>query len=112
MMLSSGLFFVEPNPTSLMQYLVFLSIGSFGFSFSLGSSIGLALAPFPDCAGKASSMLGFLQFSVTSIVGAVVGYYFVDGAMSLALSVPIFVLGRVVLGWYGHKSNNTASRPQ
>ncbi|MDA8621752.1 multidrug effflux MFS transporter [Psychrosphaera sp.] len=100
MMVSSAMFFVEPNPDSLTQYLIFLSIGSFGFSFSLGSSIGMALAPFPECAGKASSVLGFLQFTVTSIVGIIVGYYFPSGAMSLAITVPAFALSSVLLGQY------------
>ncbi len=100
MMVSAVLFFMVPNPDSLTQYLVFLSIGSFGFSFSLGSSIGLALAPFPDCAGKASSILGFLQFSVTSIVGIIVGYYFPSGAMSLAITVPVFAMASILLSVY------------
>ena len=100
MILSSAMFFVIPNPDSLTQYLVFLSIGSFGFSFSLGSSIGMALAPFPDCAGKASSVLGFLQFTITSIVGIIVGYFFPSGAMSLAITVPVFAFTSVLLGQY------------
>ncbi|MDB2374633.1 multidrug effflux MFS transporter [Psychrosphaera haliotis] len=102
--ISSAMFFVVPNPGSLTQYLVFLSIGSFGFSFSLGSSIGMALAPFPECAGKASSVLGFLQFTVTSIVGIIVGYYFPSGAMSLAITVPAFALTSVLLGQYLHNT--------
>ncbi len=96
MILSSAMFFVIPNPDTLTQYLVFLSIGSFGFSFSLGSSIGMALAPFPECAGKASSVLGFLQFTITSIVGIVVGYFFPSGALSLAITVPAFAMLSIV----------------
>jgi MFS transporter, DHA1 family, multidrug resistance protein len=87
---SSGLFFLIPNPSSIPIYLIIVSIGSFGFSFCLGSAIGMALSPFPDCAGKASAVLGFMQFTLTSIIGIITGMLFPEGAQSISITVASF----------------------
>jgi DHA1 family bicyclomycin/chloramphenicol resistance-like MFS transporter len=46
-----------------------------------------ALTPFPDRAGAASSLLGFLQQAVASSIGIVVGQLLGKSALPLALVI-------------------------
>ncbi|MDE1473792.1 multidrug effflux MFS transporter [Xenorhabdus bovienii] len=98
LLVSSVLFFIQPNPESITEYLVIVTIGSFGFSFCLGSAIGMSLSPFGQNAGKASSILGFFQFTITSLVGIGLGHFITNGAQSLAITVTLFsVTGFLVI---------------
>lgn len=49
-----------------------------GVGIVMPLSMGCALAPFPEIAGTASSLLGFLQAAIAAIVGALVGHLYSD----------------------------------
>lgn len=60
-----------------------------------------ALKPFPHMAATASALMGFLQMSVASIAGALVGVFLVDEPMPMALVLLggslLAMLSRVIL---------------
>jgi DHA1 family bicyclomycin/chloramphenicol resistance-like MFS transporter len=57
--------------------------------------MGLGITPFPERAGAASSLLGFLQQSVGSSIGIVVGQTL--GASALPLAAIIAAMGSLAL---------------
>jgi DHA1 family bicyclomycin/chloramphenicol resistance-like MFS transporter len=60
-----------------------------GMGGVLGQAIAGALQPYHDRAGAASSLLGFLQQSVSAVVGVVIGHMLDDSAMPMAAGVAI-----------------------
>ncbi|MCG9681725.1 multidrug effflux MFS transporter [Vibrio sp. Isolate23] len=110
LLIASVLFLLITNPKNIYIYLVIVSVGSFGFSFCLGSAIGLALSPFPDCAGKASAVLGFMQFTLTSIIGIIVGILFPSGAHSISITVACFAMLSILASLFFRKSTSRATQ--
>ncbi len=60
-----------------------------GMGGVLGQAIAGALQPYHDRAGAASSLLGFIQQSVSAVVGVVIGHMLGDSAMPMAAGVAI-----------------------
>jgi DHA1 family bicyclomycin/chloramphenicol resistance-like MFS transporter len=60
-----------------------------GLGMVLPQSIAGAMSPFPERAGAASSLLGFVQQSVAAIVGALVGVTLGKSAWPLAIGVAV-----------------------
>jgi len=60
-----------------------------GMGGVLGQAIAGALQPYHDRAGAASSLLGFIQQSVSAIVGVAIGHMLGDSAMPMAAGVAI-----------------------
>jgi len=56
-----------------------------------------ALLPFPDRAGAASSLLGFLTQTCSAIVGAILGHLMGSTAWPLAIAVAVAGVGAVAL---------------
>jgi DHA1 family bicyclomycin/chloramphenicol resistance-like MFS transporter len=66
----------------------------------LPQGIAGAMTPFPERAGAASSLFGFVQQTVAGVCGAAVGWYLGQSAWPLALGVA--VMGLATLGlWLG-----------
>ncbi len=68
-----------------------------GMGFVLPSSMAGAMTPFPERAGAASALLGFVQQSVASLCGAVVGALLGQSAWPLAAAVAIMGLATLAL---------------
>ncbi len=64
-----------------------VSIYLAGLGMVLPQSIAGAMTPFPDRAGAASSLLGFVQQSAAAICGALVGWLLGANAWPLAIAV-------------------------
>ena len=60
-----------------------------GLGMVLPQSIAGALTPFPERAGAASSLLGFIQQSVAALCGAIVGALLGHSAWPLAIAVAV-----------------------
>jgi DHA1 family bicyclomycin/chloramphenicol resistance-like MFS transporter len=58
-----------------------------GLGMVLPQSIAGAMSPFPDRAGAASSLLGFIQQAMAALCGAFVGWMLGPTAWPLALTV-------------------------
>ncbi|MGZ3358995.1 MAG: multidrug effflux MFS transporter [Xanthobacteraceae bacterium] len=66
-----------------------------GLGLAMPQSMAGALTPFPERAGAASSLLGFLQQATASAIGIVVGQML--GASALPLAAVIAVMGVLAL---------------
>jgi MFS transporter, DHA1 family, multidrug resistance protein len=60
-----------------------------GMGMVLPQSLAGAMTPFPERAGAASSLLGFIQQSVAAVCGAIVGILLGQSAWPLAASVAV-----------------------
>ena len=58
-----------------------------GLGLAMPQSMAGALMPFPDRAGAASSLLGFLQQAAASAIGILVGQMLGQSALPLALVI-------------------------
>jgi len=58
-----------------------------GVGIVLPKSMAGALAPFPQMAGTASALLGFIQMSIAAFVGIMVGHYHDGTPRSMATSI-------------------------
>ncbi|HKA78865.1 MAG TPA: multidrug effflux MFS transporter [Xanthobacteraceae bacterium] len=67
----------------------------YGLGIAMPQAMAGALMPFPERAGAASSLLGFLQQFVASAIGIVVGQTL--GASALPLAAIIAVMGAIAL---------------
>ncbi|MBN8453621.1 multidrug effflux MFS transporter [Accumulibacter sp.] len=56
------------------------------------NAIARALAPYPDMAGSASALMGFVQMTVAALVGIAVGHGLSSGGAALATAVAICTL--------------------
>ena len=66
-----------------------------GLGLAMPQAMAGALMPFPEQAGAASSLLGFMQQAVASAVGIVIGQTL--GTSALSLAVIIAVMGSLAL---------------
>jgi len=57
------------------------------FAMVVPNAIAQALEPFPDMAGNASALIGFLQMSAGALAGLLVAALFDGTAVPLALSI-------------------------
>jgi DHA1 family bicyclomycin/chloramphenicol resistance-like MFS transporter len=71
----------------------------FGMGMSLPQSQAGALLPFPDRAGAASSLLGFITLTSSAVIGAIVGRAL--GATAWPLAIAVMIAGGLsfVLWW-------------
>jgi DHA1 family bicyclomycin/chloramphenicol resistance-like MFS transporter len=60
-----------------------------GMGGVLGQAIAGAMQPYHDRAGAASSLLGFIQQSLSAVVGVVIGHMLGDSAMPMAAGVAV-----------------------
>jgi len=75
--------------TSALSLVIPIAIYLAGLGMVLPQSIAGAMTPFPERAGAASSLLGFVQQSVAAISGACVGVLLGKSAWPLAAGVAI-----------------------
>src|SRR5882724_298424 len=86
-----------PNRAEVLVAAVCLYL--FGMGMSLPQSQAGALLPFPDRAGAASSLLGFISLTSSAAVGAVIGRAL--GATAWPLAIAMMIAGGLsfVLWW-------------
>jgi DHA1 family bicyclomycin/chloramphenicol resistance-like MFS transporter len=73
--------------TSSLSLVVPMAVYLAGLGMVLPQGIAGALTPFPDRAGAASSLFGFVQQSIAALCGAVVGSLLGRSAWPLAAAV-------------------------
>ena len=85
---------------SSMSLVLPMAVYLAGLGMVLPQGIAGAMTPFPERAGAASSLFGFVQQTVAAVCGAAVGWYLGQSAWPLALGVA--VMGLATLGlWLG-----------
>jgi DHA1 family bicyclomycin/chloramphenicol resistance-like MFS transporter len=80
----------------------------FGLGLALPQGMAGALTPFPDRAGAASSLLGFVQQSCAALLGVLVGHML--GASAWPIGAPMAVLGCLSLLIWAATRDARASR--
>jgi DHA1 family bicyclomycin/chloramphenicol resistance-like MFS transporter len=72
-----------------ISIVLFIGVYLAGMGMVLPQSLAGALTPFPERAGAASSLLGFVQQSVAALFGAMVGLFLGESAWPLAAGVAL-----------------------
>lgn len=80
-----------------------------GVGFVIPNSVAGALTPFPERAGAATSLAGFLQMTFTAIVGLVVVYSISGSALPIVLSTSAMSLGSCIVFLMSRKVRMTKS---
>lgn len=78
-------------PGTLVGIVIPVTLFTAGNAFILPAMYTASLAPFPDKAGAASSMTGFLQMSI-GFCGASLAGFFADAVVALAIIVPAMAM--------------------
>ena len=82
--------------TSAMSLVLPMAVYLAGLGMVLPQGIAGAMTPFPERAGAASSLFGFLQQTAAAVCGAAVGWFLGQSAWPLALGVA--TMGFATLG--------------
>ena len=83
--------------TSSLSLVLPVAIYLAGLGMVLPQGIAGAMTPFPERAGAASSLFGFVQQSAAAICGAVVGWFLGHSAWPLVLGVAVMGCTTLVL---------------
>jgi DHA1 family bicyclomycin/chloramphenicol resistance-like MFS transporter len=81
---------------SSMSLVLPMAVYLAGLGMVLPQGIAGAMTPFPERAGAASSLFGFLQQTAAAVCGAAVGWFLGQSAWPLALGVA--TMGFATLG--------------
>ncbi|MGF6159061.1 DHA1 family bicyclomycin/chloramphenicol resistance-like MFS transporter [Ensifer sp. KUDG1] len=73
-------------PPSFLSVMLPIGIYAFGIAFVMPYMMTAAMAPFPDIAGTASAVMGFVQM----------GSGLLGGAIAAAVGVPVLALGAII----------------
>jgi DHA1 family bicyclomycin/chloramphenicol resistance-like MFS transporter len=84
---------------SIPGLLVPLALYMVGIGMASPNSQAGAIGPFPQAAGAASSLLGFLQMSVAAGAGAMLGHLAARTALPMTLAILLSVLGLCLSYW-------------
>ena len=82
-------------PPSFLTVMGPVAVFCYGIAFTLPAMMTAAMRPFPQSAGVASSMLGFIQTG-SGMAGGAVGSLFADPALALATVVPAMGVTAIV----------------
>jgi MFS transporter, DHA1 family, multidrug resistance protein len=83
--------------SSSVWILLAIAVYLFGLGFAGPQAMAGALTPFPDRAGSASSLFGFVQQSWAAIVGVVVGHLLGNSALPMAVAIAIMGVATLVI---------------
>jgi DHA1 family bicyclomycin/chloramphenicol resistance-like MFS transporter len=77
-------------PNSIVVLVLPMMFYSTGIGLVLPNAMAVALRPFPDIAGTASALMGFIQMALSATATAAVGYYLADSPAPL-LNFMLFI---------------------
>jgi DHA1 family bicyclomycin/chloramphenicol resistance-like MFS transporter len=84
---------------SVPGLLIPLMVYMIGIGIASPNSQAGAIGPFPQAAGAASSLLGFLQMSVAALIGAALGHLQAQTAVPMTVAILLTVLGLNLSYW-------------
>lgn len=91
------------RPGSIAVLVLPMMFYSTGMGLVLPNAMAIALRPFPEIAGTASALLGFIQMSLSAAATALVGHYLVDTPWPmLNFMVVICFFALLLSGWLFH----------
>lgn len=95
--------------TSALSLVLPMAVYLAGLAMILAQSIAGAMTPFPERAGAASSLFGFMQQSTASVCGAVVGALLGTSAWPLVVAIAAMGAATLVLWWLTRGVRRAAS---
>lgn len=84
-------------PASVLVLMLPMAVYSIGMGLVLPHAMAMALAPFPHIAGTASSLLGFIQMSLSSVSAALVGQVLQDSPQPMLVAMFLVNLASLLL---------------
>ena len=94
--------------TSSLSLVIPMAVYLAGMGFVLPQSFAGALTPFPDRAGAASALLGFVQQTVAALCGVALGLLLGKTAWPLAIAVAFVAVASLLLWLVTGKARATA----
>ena len=98
--------------TSALSLVLPVAIYLAGLGMVLPQSIAGAMTPFPERAGAASSLFGFIQQSAAALCGAVVGWLLGENAWPLAAAVAVMGCVTLMLWFFTRTVRRAATAKQ
>jgi DHA1 family bicyclomycin/chloramphenicol resistance-like MFS transporter len=89
-----------------------MSLYLFGVGLVMPQAMAGALMPFPDRAGSASSLTGFIQMLAGAAIGAGVGHALGAGALPLPIAIATTGIGSVLVFLFSASARRTSIRPR
>jgi DHA1 family bicyclomycin/chloramphenicol resistance-like MFS transporter len=83
--------------TSAIWILLAIALYLAGLGFTLPQAMAGALTPYPDRAGSASSLFGFVQQSWSALLGATVGHLLGNSAWPMAAAIAAMGVGSLLI---------------
>jgi MFS transporter, DHA1 family, multidrug resistance protein len=94
--------------TSSLSLVLPVAVYLAGLGMVLPQGIAGAMTPFPERAGAASSLFGFVQQSVAALCGAAVGWFL--GQSAWPLTIGVAAMGCATLGlWFATRGTRAAA---
>ena len=83
--------------TSALWILLAMALYLAGLGFTVPQAMAGALTPYPDRAGAASSLFGFVQQSWSALLGAAVGHLLGNSAWPMAAAIAAMGVGSLLI---------------
>lgn len=96
-------------PDKIASYMVPMAFFSASLGLVLPNSMAIALRPFPHIAGTASSLLGFIQMSISAIASALVGLLLTTSPQPMVLTMVGTATLSLILNYIVYKRHRNSA---
>ena len=90
-------------PLSIAAYMAPMTLFSTALGLVLPHSMAIALRPFPQIAGTASALLGFIQMSISAVSSALVGLLLTNSPQPMVLTMVAISTISLILSFIMYK---------
>jgi len=90
-------------PLSVAAYMIPMAFFSTALGLVLPNSMAIALRPFPQIAGTASALLGFIQMSISALSSALVGILLTNSPQPMVFTMVIISTLALILNFIMYK---------
>lgn len=98
-------------PTNIWVLILPMTFYAIGMGLVLPHAMAIAMAPFPQIAGTASALLGFLQMGFSAAATALVGALLVDTPQPMLIAMAGFTLAGTLITARVYRRSNTEPDP-
>jgi DHA1 family bicyclomycin/chloramphenicol resistance-like MFS transporter len=102
---------VMSGVTPVISLVMSMAVYHMGVMLAMPQAIAGAMTPFPNCAGTASSFIGFVQQTSAAVLGAIVGHTLANSAWPLAAAIALTGCSTAVL-WVFSRRTRTGVHPR
>ncbi|MEQ9465410.1 MAG: multidrug effflux MFS transporter [Haliea sp.] len=95
-------------PQSVLALMLPMMFYTAGLGLTLPHAMSLALQPYPQMAGTASALLGFIQMAIAASAGALVSLFLVASPRPMLVTMAALSVAALALGWRVRQQSFTA----